>query len=299
MGKRIATTTKDWLGTIPLPVYPPNAKGVLTYAVISHPEIMDITTSVLNSYSLTIQKELYKAPINGQIAQGVYHISGGNDPEIGLMFAWVNSYDKSTKFKCCIGGVINDSGAYCVSGDMGSYIRKHTGNAKQECFNQINDQVNNAAGYYLKLIQDKEQMKIVTVPEKLRAEILGRLLFQDKLLTLEQASVIRAQIMSPKPEFTYNANKDSLWVLYAQIVLALKRGHPKDWLDIQRKTHTWLLKEFGIITVAQPNVPVQVDLIDSIAEVTFEQLGITTENHPVQFPEPPAEPESPPISYDL
>ena len=266
MGRRVNRfSTKEYLESAALPSY-----STGRYAVISHKEIMDMSSGLLNHYGLNVEHELFKCNSKADVAQGIYHIKDLSDPEMGMIFAWVNSYDKSKRFQCCIGGVLTMNHNYFVA-DMGSWTRKHTGNAKQEAFDQMKDQISNAAGYYLKILQDKAAMKLVIVPLKQRAEILGRLLFQDRILTMEQGSVVKSQLIAPGA-VDYNAPQDSLWTFYNQMAVALKKSHPRDWLDDQKKLHAYLVLEFGI---GQPapvtQVITQLDLIDSTTEVEAEK----------------------------
>ena len=68
-----------------------------------------------------------------------------------MMFAWSNSYYKSTRFQCGIGAYVFICGNGMVSGDLASYARKHTGNADQEAFNHIMSQVKHADKHFAKL----------------------------------------------------------------------------------------------------------------------------------------------------
>jgi len=246
MAARASVTTKEYLSSVPLPTY----QG--KYTVISHQHIIDTTKKLLEDQGLVVDKELYKCSKDGDIAIGRYHIVDSQDPEMGMMFAWGNSYNKQMKFKCAIGAhlFVCDNGM--IAGDLASYGRKHMGGALQECTDTIQYQIVNANNYYTQLISDKKNMKDVIVPEKVRAELLGRLLFEHRALTLNQAGEIYHEI--EKPSFDYNADKDSLWTMYNHITLSLKKSHPKFWMDQQRQIHWFLCSEFGIGTYAVSNM---------------------------------------------
>ena len=83
--------------------YPNHGK---TYTVIRHKFLIDAARSILKTHGFNIKNEEYKSTANGNIAQGIYQIESTQDSELGMMFAWSNSYDKSTRFQCGIGAFV-------------------------------------------------------------------------------------------------------------------------------------------------------------------------------------------------
>jgi hypothetical protein len=163
---------------------------------------------------------------------------------MGMMFAWSNSYDKSMRFKCAIGGYVHQNHCAVISGDMGSWGRKHTGTADADTEETIQAQIDGADVYYNQLVHDKEQMKGILLDIGEKSSVLGRLFLEHRLLNVEQLSMVRQQIHLPS--YQYTSHKDSLWVLYNHITHALKNAHPRDWIDHQRMVHWFLTDEFGI-----------------------------------------------------
>jgi len=157
------------------------------------------------------------------VSRGIYHIKGTGDPELGMMFAWVNSYDKSKRFSCATGAVLTTYGGYYM-GDMGSWRRKHTGDARQEAMDTMKEQIANSGTYYNTLVGYMKEMKEIILEEKARAELLGRIFFQERLITSEQANIVKSLLM--KPEAT-----NSLWELNTYLVSALRKAHPRDWME--------------------------------------------------------------------
>lgn len=242
MSIRAINSTKNFLVNVPLP------KATNTYTTISHGFIIDKSLDELKTKGFEVERELYRSTKCGNIGQGIYHLKYGSDPEMGMMFAWSNSYDKSMKFKSSIGGVVHICLNGMVSGNMGNYIRKHTGTALQDTTDMITDQIANADIYYNQLVMDKELMKNVILTKRDQAEIMGRIYFEHGLLTTEQLNVVKAE--SKKPTYDYNSNKDSLWQLYNGITLSLQKAHPKQWLDQQQMIHLLLTKDYVNIPVA-------------------------------------------------
>jgi hypothetical protein len=131
-----------------------------------------------------------------------------------------------------------------ICGDMGSWGRKHTGTADIEAQKTIADQISNAQVYYDRLVTDKNIMKEVIIDTKRQAELLGVLFAEYEILTTEQMSLVKQQM--DKPSFFYNGDVNSLWSFYNHVTLALKKSHPKNWMEDQRKLHWFLSMEFDL-----------------------------------------------------
>lgn len=291
MAKRAVSATKEFLVAAALPTYEGDS-----YTVIPHEFVIQETINNLKAQGFGIKQELYRCNQNANIAQGIYHLDYSDDPEMGMMFAWSNSYDKSMRFKCAVGGVVRVCMNGMVSGNMGTWGRKHTGSADSETIETIQAQITKAKQYYKQLVYDKETMKTIQVSPKTQAELVGRLYFQENLLNTEQLTVIKHQLTNPK--YDYNTDKDSLWALYNHITLSLHKAHPKDWLDHQRLVHWFFTQEYEIkplvLEEATPDVVIaekpetivipttteevtpvkepgkQIDLEDSIKEIESE-----------------------------
>ena len=62
-------TTKWSLGLAPLPNH-----GT-SYTVVSHKSVIDNTLTLLKDSGFRVKKEIYRANMNANVAQGVYHIT--------------------------------------------------------------------------------------------------------------------------------------------------------------------------------------------------------------------------------
>ena len=130
-----------------------------SYTVISHKSVMDLSTEALEDAGFSITNENYRATHDGNIASAIYTLNFGEDPELSMMFAWSNSYNKQMRFKCGVGAIHSVNNTSLVCGDMGSWARKHTGSADTETKETIEEQVKLAKLYYEQLVSDKEAMK--------------------------------------------------------------------------------------------------------------------------------------------
>jgi hypothetical protein len=214
-----------------------------SYTVIPHGHAIDETKKALFSAGFTLNAEQYKTTLDGQVAQGVYHLNYSNDPDMGLMFAWSNSYNKSMRFKCAVGGHVFICMNGVVRGDMSSYVRKHTGSALYEATLHINEQISKAKEYFDVLVQDKEMLKNVMLTPSDKGTILGRLFAEQEILTLTQVGIVKREL--DKPSFNYNCDADSAWAMYNHVTLALKESHPISYLQDHEVLHRFFIDEYG------------------------------------------------------
>lgn len=242
MPKKIQDCTMARLISVPLPVY-----GA-SYTVISHQFVIDYSKQQLLAAGFDIVDEEYRCTADGQIAQGIYKLNYNSDPELSMMFAWTNSYNKQVKFKCLVGAYINRTGSVMTSGDLGTWTRKHTGTADTETKDMIDSQIHNAHMYYAQLVSDKSSMEAVDLNKRRQAQMLGILFAEFQILTTEQASMIRNQMDRPTHAFT---NSNTLWAFYNYVTIALQHSHPRTWMEDQRILH------YFISTVCNLSAPVQ------------------------------------------
>lgn len=238
MAVRIKEATREYLCSVPLPVFEDS------YTVISHESVMDYTLAQLTQFGFNVKSESFRCTADGNIAQGTYYLNYDGDEEVGMMFAWSNSYNKQVRFKCAIGGYVFVCLNGMICGDMGSWGRKHTGTADVEAQKTIADQISNAQVYYDRLVTDKNIMKEVVIDTKRQAELLGVLFAEYEILTTEQMSLVKQQM--DKPSYFYNGDVNSLWSFYNHVTLALKKSHPRNWMEDQRKLHWFLSMEFDL-----------------------------------------------------
>jgi len=268
MPKKIAECTKAHLVSVPLPNH-----GA-TYTVISHQSVMDYVYTELAAAGFGVVSEEYRCTADGQIAHGIYRLNFNNDPELSMMFAWTNSYNKQVRFKCGVGAYINLTGTSMVCGDMGSWARKHTGTADEETIKTIQEQIANAHMYYNQLCSDKEAMKDITLNKRKQAQLLGILFAEYQILTTEQASIVRQQM--DRPSHVY-VDSNSLWAFYNFVTIALQHSHPKTWMEDQRVLHYFIstVNNFQQCnTPAQIVVPVPTDVTANTTVVNPNQVDL-------------------------
>ena len=273
MPKKIQDCSKAHLISIDLPVHGDS------YTVISHESVMNYAFTELANAGFGIATEEYRATADGQIAQGIYKLTYNSDPELSMMFAWTNSYNKQVRFKCGIGAYVHQTGTVMVCGDMGSWARKHTGSADEETVQTIKDQIADATKYYDQLVADKEAMKDISMTKRKQAQMLGILFAEYQILTTEQASMIRNQMDRPSYVF---ADSNSLWAFYNYVTTALQHSHPKTWMEDQRVLHYFMssVNNFNVPKLSVQPEPVEEAVVDPLTTNYGQpenQLNILTE----------------------
>lgn len=285
MPKNVIITDANDLANVALPNHGKR------YTVVSHKFIIDETLAQLAANGFIIDKEEYCRNLNGEVALGVYHLKYGNDPDMGLMFTWANSYDKTMRFRCAIGAHTYVSEARLIAGDMSNYGRVHTGDAKQQVQDHIKTQIQGANSYFASLVKDKDKMKEITLSETQVAELMGVLYFQENVLTSSQLINVKEEYK--KPSYTYSTPEDSLWSIYNHIIVGLKKAHPKTWMEQQKNLHALVDSRYlmnAVISNSVPEVdPNQTSLIDQIEEIegnkTTDVEVVSETNAPKEEPE--------------
>ena len=273
MPKKIKECSKAQLISVDLPTHGDS------YTVISHESVIDYVYTELANAGFGVVSETYRATADGQIAHGVHVLNYNSDPELSMMFAWTNSYNKQVRFKCGVGAYVNQAGTFMVCGDMGSWSRKHTGTADEETVATIKEQIKDAQMYYDQLKSDKDAMKEIKMNKRKQSQLLGILFAEYQILTTEQASMIRSEMIKPTHVFE---DTSSLWAFYNYVTTALQASHPKTWMEDQRILHYFIssVNNFSGPKVApqvQPVVEAEVDPLTTNYGQPENQLNILTE----------------------
>jgi len=234
MSKTTKLVTKEELFTVPLPT------GTDTYTVISYKFIVDTVKTKLEESNYNIISENYRATSGLNIARCTYVIEHNENPGKYFTFNWVNSYDKSTRFSCAVGGYLTENQSSIIGKEIKPFIRKHTGNADELAEATIINMINDIEEYALTIVEDKCMMSSVTVTKRDIAHILGELFVQHDMVSIEQMSSIKKEVIKPTYLFI-DVPENTLWHLYCNILTVIKSSHPKTWLGQQRFIYGHLL----------------------------------------------------------
>ena len=270
MPKKISEWSKAQLVAVDLPTHGDS------YTVISHQSVIDYVYAELAVAGFGVVSETFRATADGQIAHGIHVLQYQSDPELSMMFAWTNSYNKQVRFKCGVGAYVNQAGTFMVHGDMGSWARKHTGTADEETVETIKGQIKDAQMYYDQLKSDKDAMKEIKMNKRKQAQLLGILFAEYQILTTEQANIVRSEMIKPTHVFE---DTSSLWAFYNYVTGALQTSHPKTWMEDQRVLHYFIssVNNFSKPSIPQSVIEAEVDPLTTNYGQPENQLNILTE----------------------
>jgi len=273
MPKKISEWSKAQLVAVDLPNHGDS------YTVISHQSVIDYVYTELANAGFGVVSETFRATADGQIAHGIHILNYNSDPELSMMFAWTNSYNKQVRFKCGVGAYVNQVGTTMVCGDMGSWARKHTGTADEETVATIKEQIKDAQMYYDQLKSDKDAMKEIKMNKRKQSQLLGILFAEYQILTTEQANIVRSEMTKPTHVFE---DSSSLWAFYNYVTSALQSSHPKTWMEDQRVLHYFISSVNNFsgsngTPQVQPVVEAEVDPLTTNYGQPENQLNILTE----------------------
>lgn len=265
--KRVnANVTRQYIESADLPVHGDS------YTVIPHGEVIKKVLNELAKSGYQVERELYKCNLNAQVATGIYHIKSSLDSEMGMMFAWINSYNKQRRFSCAAGSYVNVCMNGMISGDLSVFARKHTGDADIEANNVITRQVSELKNQHTQLIQDKNNMKLITVSKERQAELLGKMFVHENIISANQLGIVKREMENPS--YNYNVGEEKLWSLYNHVTNAVKTSHPAHWMKDQRAVHNFFTKEFAAVMRPAPAdlaaAVVEPEEVLEITNLTFE-----------------------------
>jgi hypothetical protein len=238
MSKETYSTTKELLINTPVP------QQTRTYKPVSHQQLIDLTLESIYQAGFGLDKEIYSASANGQIANGRFTISNVNDRDMQLQIGWQNSYNKLVTLKFAIGARIFICQNGAVSGDYGSFKKKHVGEVQTFAPAAITDYIKSAGDAFKKLQDQRDVMKQVEITATRRAQLIGEMVIDKQIISPTQMNIISREIK--KPTFDYGAD-NSLWELYQHTTYALKNEHPSLWMDSHMAAHDFFVNEAGIL----------------------------------------------------
>ena len=232
-------TTKELLINTAVPVQ------TRTYKPVSHSSLIDLTLNSIQKAGFILDKETYSSARDGSVANGRFSISNVADSEMQLQIGWQNSYDRSMSLKFAIGTRIFICQNGCVSGDFGTFKRKHVGEIQSFTPQAITDYIKSAGETFTLMQKQRENMKQIEITKRTKAELIGRMMLEEQFITSTQLNIMSRELKAPT--YDYGA-KDSMWELYNYTTFAMRESHPANWMDSHIKAHKFFVNESGILT---------------------------------------------------
>lgn len=226
-----------------------------TYTPISNKYIMDLIEEQIDKAGLVVKNTHFTAArttenkVKGVI--GGYDIMT-DDEEFGQRLMFRNSYDKSMSFAVVVGGLVWICSNGCISGDY-QYKRAHRGVLTAEGSTTSTDIYDNIMGGFSMAVKAFEHnrkqlndMKEIKVAQSTAYDIIGQLFFKQKILTMNQLSIIKDEFMNSL-NFRHLTSPDfTAYDLYNHITESLKISHPINYFNNHIETHKVFEETFGI-----------------------------------------------------
>lgn len=228
---------KEYLLNVPIP------EQTNTYKPVSHRELIEVTLQSIQDCGFELMKEIYTYRKEGLVANGKYLLKYGEDPDMSLMIAWQNSYDKSLSLKFAVGTWVYICENGCVSGNMGTFRSKHVGDVQTVSPKMLKEYICKAGEQFNTMVDQKEAMKEIQLTSKERAGLLGVLFVDKQLITSTQLNQVKKSIETP--QYDYGC-KNSVWELYNYITESMRDISPQYWLGAQVDIHKFFINEFKI-----------------------------------------------------
>lgn len=221
-----------------IPVPQPTA----SYSPVSHRQIIEQIRENVDKSSLQIVGSNYQATGNGKAMVGTFDLQAESDT-FNYRLAFRNSYDKSMSI-AFVGGVsvmICSNGM--ILGDI-KFLRRHTGTVASELNEKIERVIGNLDEELEMANRHGDQMRSIELNPTSTAELCGRFLMEQEIITSSQLTIIRDQLKRPDYE---DFADPTLWSLYNHATHALKKTHPYNYIDAYKKLHNFVETEFSLV----------------------------------------------------
>ncbi len=245
MNNNTYQTTKDLLLQAELPT------KTRSYKPISNGQLIDLTLEGIEKAGFKLDKELYSSARDGKQSNARFTISNVADSEMQLQIGWQNSYDKSLSLKYAIGTQIFICQNGVVKGNFGNFKKKHTGQIEDFTPTTILEYISKAGDIFTEIQKDRDSLKEVIITPQIRAELLGRMYFEEEIIKADQIAIIKKELECP----THNYKcENSAWELYNYCNFALKDSHPSNYFQQHSDLHTFFVNKSGLLVSKSKDV---------------------------------------------
>lgn len=228
-------TNEDFLKSVEKPTY----EG--RYCAIPHDLFIDEINNQLAIKGMEIESKKYLVANKGQIMIGEYGIKA-DDTEMNISISFRNSYNKQVSAAIKSGAIVLvcSNGMYSIRGE--SFKRKHLGvDAFADTQRNISLSIESAEKEYKKLLQDRDELKEITVTKKIIAELVGDMYLNESIITETQLSLLKNELKTSK-HFT----EDNAWCFYNNVTEVLKDNHPMNYMKQHLKVYSYLSDNFDL-----------------------------------------------------
>jgi len=213
-----------------------------TYKPVSNSQLIDLTVESIDRAGFKLDREAYTLSGDGQIATGRFTLSNVQDSEMQIQIAWQNSYNRMVSLKFAIGVHVMVCQNGCVSGDMGTFKKKHQGTVQEFTPTAISEYIKSAGDAFREMQMQREMMKEVELTKRQQGELLGRMVYESDIISTMQLNIIRKELI--KPSYDYGV-ENTLWDLYQHTTHSMKEVHPGSWMSDHMSAHSFFVNAQG------------------------------------------------------
>jgi hypothetical protein len=227
--------TEDFLTGIEKPTY----EG--KYCAIPHEVFIDEINYQLMSKGMEIINKKYLVANEGKIMVGEYTIAA-DDMEMNIGISFKNSYNKQIAASVKSGAIVLvcKNGMYSPRGV--ELKRKHLGvSAFSDVCSNIKHSIDNAENEYKKLLQDRDEMKEITLNKRVISELIGDMYINESLINETQLALLKRELHTSE-----DFKGDSAWCFYNNVTEVLKDNHPVNYVKQHLKVYSYLSDAFDL-----------------------------------------------------
>lgn len=236
--KKIRSVSRGEVVSIPIP------EVTETYSPISNALIINEVVKACDIFNYSLIKEEYEVAAAGQQVKMKFYLSpevGNNGFEICIL----NSYNKTIAVRLASGIYSYICWNLNYIGEITDY-RRHTGSAPED----VQKFIVSSFDYQEKKFENAQIMQnnflLVPLTKREQAELAGRLIIDEEIISLSQLSLIHNQIK--KPEYKYDFDINTMWGLYNHTTHAVKTDHPLTYLQTQQSVQSFFIDAYEEIT---------------------------------------------------
>lgn len=255
------TSLKELVTAVPVP------QQTRTYKPVSNAQLIDLTLEGIHRAGFNLDRETYSLASDGQVATGKFTLSNVQDSEMQIQIAWQNSYNRMVSLKFAIGVRVFVCENGCVSGDMGTFKKKHQGTIQEFTPTAISEYIKSAGDAFREMQIQRELMKQIDLTKRQQGELLGRLVYEEEIISTMQLNIIRKELV--KPSYDYGV-ENTLWDIYQHTTHSMKEVHPGSWMSDHMNAHSFFVNAQGELVTGKSK-----PAIITVQEQRYQQLELS------------------------
>ena len=245
MAERIRFETENFIKNITVPSI------TNTYSPVSNSDLIDSLEESLNIKGYNILKKEYVIGARGNEVYGNWILSSAEGGDIftrkeryepgdmQLAIGFQNSYDKKLKLKIVPGVRVCICSNQAMSrSNISIFEKKHTGDINLEFPIFIDNSLGELDTMYNNFKDAFDRLSQVQINKKIMSELAGRLYIQEDIISSEQVSILRKEIINPTfAQFS----EDNGYNFYQHCTYSIRKSHPNEIIDKYTKVHDFVI----------------------------------------------------------